>query len=367
LTPVEEFGRSDKELDRMRHPLMGWYLRCHRDLPWRETRDPYRIWVSEVMLQQTRVNTVLPYYQKFLTLFPTVEDLARCDIGKVLKVWEGLGYYARARNLHQAAKIVATGHGGKVPDRWTELRKLPGVGEYIASAVLSIAFGEAYAVVDGNVKRVLARLFLMEDPVNAGGAHKSYQRAAAAFIDNANPGLFNQAVMELGALVCIPRNPACNDCCLRQHCRAREMNVVGEYPKRVTGKPVPTHHVAAGVVRKRGKILITRRPPKGLLGGLWEFPGGKVKKGEDAGAACVREIREETGVIAEIESHLTRIKHAYTHFRIEMDVFCCRHISGKVELNGPEAFRWIRLEEIPLYPFPKANLKFIPLLHEVLG
>lgn len=346
----------------MRRRLMAWYAAHHRPLPWRETDDPYRIWVSEVMLQQTQVRTVLPYYQRFLTLFPTVEDLARADAGRVLKAWEGLGYYARARNLHKAAQIVSTAYGGRLPGDWEEMKKLPGVGDYIAAAVLSIAFGRAYAVVDGNVKRVLSRLFLMEDPVNSGGSYKAFKTVATGFMGEANSGVFNQAIMELGALVCKPSNPVCVRCCLRRYCRAHEMDAVSEYPKRIARKPVPTYHIAAGVVRKDGKVLITRRKPEGLLGGLWEFPGGKVKEGEDVHAACIREIREETGILAEVDSYLTRVKHAYTHFRIEMDVFCCRYVSGRVRLKGPEAFRWIRVKDLPRYPFPKANLKFIPLL-----
>jgi len=342
---------------------MEWYAANHRHLPWRETDDPYRIWVSEVMLQQTQVRTVVSYYQRFLTLFPTLEDLARADAGRVLKAWEGLGYYARARNLHKAAQIVSTAYGGRLPEDWEEMKRLPGVGDYIASAVLSIAFGRAYAVVDGNVKRVLSRLFLIEEPVNSGGSYKIYQTAATGFMGEANPGVFNQAIMELGALICRPSNPICDHCCLRRYCRAYESQVVSEYPKRIARKPIPTYLIAAGVVQKDDKVLITRRKPEGLLGGLWEFPGGKVKDGEDPHAACIREIREETGIVAEIDTYLTRVKHAYTHFRIEMDVFCCRYVSGRVRLNGPEAFRWIRVKELPHYPFPKANLKFIPLLH----
>ncbi|MCF8119904.1 MAG: A/G-specific adenine glycosylase [Deltaproteobacteria bacterium] len=352
------------DLRQMQHALLKWYDANQRKLPWRRNNDPYGIWVSEVMLQQTRVNSVLPYYAAFMDRFPTIEALARADLGEVLKTWEGLGYYARARNLHKAARMVTWDLGGRIPENWTDFKKMPGVGEYIASAVQSIAFDHTHAVVDGNVKRVLARLFLMEEAVNEAGSYQAFKRRATVLMKGAKPGTFNQAVMELGSLICTPTNPACGGCCLRTHCQGLKTRQVKDYPKRTPSKAVPTRHVAAGVVWKKGRVLITRRTPKGLLGGLWEFPGGQVKDEEDAPSACMREIREETGLEVNIHSHLVRVKHAYTHFKIHMDVFHCQYVSGRIRLNGPEDFRWIRLKEIRQYPFPKANLKFIPLLTE---
>jgi A/G-specific adenine glycosylase len=342
--------------------LMRWYNTNHRKLPWRETGDPYCIWVSEVMLQQTQVKTALPYYQKFIKRYPTLSHLARADQQEVLKNWEGLGYYARARNLHRAAGLVLADHGGKVPCDWDEFIALPGVGDYIASAVQSIAFNESEAVVDGNVKRLYSRLLAIETPVNASRAHKSYKAFARRYLLTSDPGNFNQAVMELGALVCTPRNPRCDQCPLKTDCLAKQTNSVSELPKRNQSKPVPVYKIATGVVRRRGKILITKRKPEGLLGGLWEFPGGKRQPGESAAEACIREIREETGLEVEVESQLTSVKHTYSHFKITMDVFLCRSQSGPVKLGGPVAFRWIRTSEITDFPFPGANHKFIPLL-----
>lgn len=314
-------------------------------------------------MQQTQVKTVIPYYHRFIRRFPTLKDLARGDLQEVLKMWEGLGYYARARNLHRAAGVVADEHDGRIPDQWEEFHKLPGVGEYTASAVQSIAFGRPHAVVDGNVKRVLARMFLVQDPVNKPAAHKIFKKIATCLMDRATPGIFNQAMMELGALVCKPASPECGICPVQGHCGSFRNGRVKDYPKRERRKPVPTYHMVAGVIRKKGKILITRRKPEGLLGGLWEFPGERLKKKEGAGAACVRVIRETTGLNVEIDAHLTLVKHAYTHFKIRLDVFYCRCVSGgRVRLNGPVAFHWIRLKEIDVYAFPKANLKFIPLL-----
>ena len=353
------------QLNPIQNRLTAWYIQHHRQLPWRETRDPYAIWVSEVMLQQTQVQTVVPYYRRFLDRFPDVKSLAAADLQDVLKLWEGLGYYSRARNLHQAAQTVAAEYGGIIPDGITEFRKLKGVGDYIASAVMSIAFGRPYAVLDGNVKRVLARLHEIGEPVNHSSAKKVFKQAAEALLDAGNPGIFNQAVMELGALVCKPKNPHCGVCPIQRFCGACRSGTVDRYPRRIRSAKIPEYQIAVGVVCKNSRMLITRRKPEGLLGGLWEFPGGKVKKGETAEAACIREIAEETGLKIRVDSHLTRVRHAYTHFKIAMDVFICRYESGNVALNGPDDHRWIGWTEIDHYPFPGANRKFIPLLKNI--
>jgi A/G-specific adenine glycosylase len=353
---------DNADLKLLRKELLKWYRANHRDLPWRHSNTPYYIWVSEVMLQQTQVKTVLNYYRRFLAVFPDIKRLAAADLQAVLKVWEGMGYYARARNLHRAANAVLRDYGGRVPDQWEAFRGLPGVGDYIAAAVLSIAFDQPYPVVDGNVKRVLARLKKMNAPVNLSGTDKQFKNAAARLLDGRQPGIFNQAMMELGALVCRPQNPLCHACPLARLCQARQARQVADFPKRKKVKATPQYHIAVGVVFKNGKVLITRRKTEGLLGGLWEFPGGKIKDGESAAAACIREIKEEVNLDVQIERTLAQVKHAYTHFKIVMDVFCCKYVSGRVYLRGPAAFRWIRLDEYKNYPFPKANHKFIPLL-----
>jgi len=318
------------------------------------------------MLQQTQVRTVIPYYQAFLRRFPDVGRLARADLQDVLKIWEGLGYYARARNLHKAAQLVMEGYGGDLPRDVKGLRKLPGIGDYIASAVLSIAHGLPYAVVDGNVKRVLARLQKIDVPVNGSASNWTFKDEAERLLAKKEPGKFNQAMMELGALVCTSRNPNCGRCPVKGFCLAFESDATDQYPKRIKKPKTPLVHIATGVIIKGRKVLITRRKPEGLLGGLWEFPGGKVKKGETAEAACVREIKEEINLRVKTDGHLTRVRHAYTHFKIVMDVFRCTYLKGRIRLNGPVDFQWIRLDEIDAYPFPGANHKFIPLLKESL-
>ncbi|RMH78143.1 MAG: A/G-specific adenine glycosylase, partial [Calditrichaeota bacterium] len=345
-----------------RRKLREWFRTARRELPWRNTADPYAIWVSEVMLQQTQVSTVIPYFEAFLRRFPTVQALAEADLSRVLKVWEGLGYYARARNLHRAARRVVSEWGGRIPEQYSQFRKLPGVGEYIAAAVMSIAFDQPRAVVDGNVRRVLARLLGMEAPVNDPRAAKAYRVAAEALLDREHPAAFNQAMMELGALVCRPRNPRCGECPVQRFCTAFAAGQQEYFPRRLPRRQIPEYPIAVGVVQRNGRLLITRRAEAGLLGGLWEFPGGKVREGESPEQACVREIAEEVNLQVRIRSHLTRVRHAYSHFRILMDVFLCEYQGGEVRLNGPVEYRWIAPEEIDAFAFPGANRKFIPLL-----
>jgi len=355
---------NKQEKEELQKRLIRWYLEKRRPLPWRETSDPYRIWLSEVMLQQTQVNTVIPYYHRFLKKFPDLQLLAQADQQKVLKMWEGLGYYARARNLHKAAQTVVMEHQGEVPSNWEAFKKLPGVGDYIAAAVLSIAFHRPCAVVDGNVKRVLARLRLLREPVNTSSAHKIFKAAAEKLLDRDDPATFNQAIMELGALVCAPRKPDCVNCPVRPGCRAYQTGNVDAYPKRIATRAVPQYHIAVGVVCKKDRMLITRRKPEGLLGGLWEFPGGKVAKKESPQQACIREIAEEVNLKVVVDAYLTRVRHVYTHFKIVMDIYCCRYVSGRVRLNGPVDHRWIRINEIDRFAFPKANHKFLPALRQ---
>jgi len=362
MKPLVKPLGAPEPMSRIQKELLIWYGESQRSLPWRKTSDPYRIWVSEVMLQQTQVKTVIPYYKRFLSAFPAPEMLAEADLQEVLKIWEGLGYYARARNLHRAARELMANHGGVIPERRTLLKTLPGIGDYIAAAVSSIAFGKPHAAVDGNVKRVLARFHKTELPVNDPASGKVFKVAAEAFLEKSKPGEFNQAMMELGALVCTPRNPRCHSCPLARGCRAFKEKGVSDYPRRVKKARIPEYHIAVGVVWKGPRVLITQRKPDGLLGGLWEFPGGKIKDGETPSGACTREIREEVNLVVETKERIARIRHAYTHFKIVMDVFRCTYQNGRVRLREPVDFRWVRLHEIDRFPFPGANRKFIPLI-----
>ena len=355
---------TSKEITLFRRNLLTWFETHSRKLPWRETEDPYRIWVSEVMLQQTQVKKVLEYYQKFVSRFPDVESLAGAPLQDLLKTWEGLGYYARARNLHRAAQIVVEDLDGKIPADYAPFRKLPGVGEYIAAAVQSIAFNAPYAVVDGNVKRLLARLFLIRMPINRSASGKIFQEKADLLLDHTTPGIFNQAMMELGATICRPQSPTCIVCPVNSSCRAFHTARQEEFPVRRKSKPLPEYQMVAGIIHNDNQILITQRKPDGLLGGLWEFPGGRIQVKETAKQACVRSIQEETNLLVDSIQYLTRIKHAYTHFKIVMDVFHCHYQSGEVTLNEAVDYRWITADQIDQFPFPRSNHKFIPLLKQ---
>jgi len=347
--------------------LLDWYLRSHRELPWRRSLDPYRVWVSEVMLQQTQVATVIPYYQRFLQRFPDVAALAGAPLDDVLKSWEGLGYYARARNLHAAAREVVDAHGGSVPDDPAAFRALPGVGEYMTAAVQSIAFRAPLAVVDGNVKRVIARLFALRASVDRSTGARAVHEHARSLLDPRDPGAFNQAMMELGALVCRPHNPACNECPVSAWCEARALGTPDEFPVREQRRKVPVHRIAVGVVSDGERVLITRRAESGMLGGLWEFPGGKIQPTERARAACEREIREEVGLRVEVVARIARVRHAYTHLVVDIDVFHCHYRGGDVVLEGATDYRWITLDQTGDYAFPKANHKFLPAVRDALA
>ncbi len=274
--------------------LLRWYSRRKRDLPWRGERDPYAIWVSEVMLQQTTVAAVIPYYRRWLRLFPDIASLARAPESRVLKAWQGLGYYRRACNLRAAARIIVERHGGRLPEAPQDLRSLPGFGPYTAAAVASLAFRRRVPLIDAIVRRVLRRLAGGEGPADAS-ADKSWLARLAPLVPARRPGDFNQAWMELGALVCRPAAPACQACPLRPDCRAyaRGRQEVIPAPVRRSYRRITA---VVGIIERDGRIFLQRRPPEGLLGGLWEFPGGKVRPGEALRAALAREIEEETGV-----------------------------------------------------------------------
>lgn len=349
----------------VRRRLLQWYATNRRHLPWRETMDPYAIWVSEVMLQQTQVATVIPYYNRFMDRFPGVRHLARADLQDVLKRWEGLGYYSRARHLHRAAGVVVSRHHGKVPDDPEAFRALPGVGDYIAAAVLSIAFGRVIPVIDGNVKRVLSRLLEIDTPVNQNGSHKLFLAPAQALICPRQPADHNQGMMELGALVCRPKNPECAICPLAEACQAFRHGTIAEFPKRIAAKKIPHRHLVYGVILKKGKMLVVRRPEDGFLGGLWEFPAIPANRRQLTPQELGRTIASQTGLIIGVDRRLTRIRHAYTHFTLSADVYLCRHLAGRVRLNAPRTHRWVTLRSLMRLPTHKAIHKFLDLLKDL--
>lgn len=356
------FNNINIDIAGFQNGLLDWYDVNRRDLPWRRTKDPYTIWLSEVMLQQTQVKTVIPYFHKWLELFPHVHALASSDLDRVLKAWEGLGYYSRARQFYKAAGIVVDELDGKIPETYEEFLALPGVGEYTAAAVQSIAFGGAYAVVDGNVKRVLARLFEIDKPVNDASSKKSFQSYADELLYSVRSGDYNQAVMELGATVCKPQNPGCSTCPVSNFCAAYKNDTAKLYPYRKAKKAVPKYKMSAGVIEHQNRFLIVRRPENGLLGGLWEFPAGKVEGESVAEVDCIRNIRETVGLDVRVNQKIASVKHAYSHFRVEMDVFTCTLKGGEILLKEASDYRWVSREELAEYAFPGVNNKFLPLI-----
>ncbi len=346
----------------LRRALLVWF-HCHRrDLPWRRTRDPYAVWLSEIMLQQTRVETVIDYYTRFLERFPTVESLAAAHEDEILKLWEGLGYYSRALNLHKTAKAVTGHYKGVFPGSVEELRQLPGIGRYTAGAIASIAFGVKAPVLDGNVKRVLARLFAIEERIDQASTLHRLWELADRLVSPRSPGNFNQALMELGARICLPKNPACAECPVRMFCEARERGIQDRIPAKRPAPKVPHCHVVAAAIRKNGRYLLGKRPPGGMLGGLWEFPGGKVEPGETHEEALVREIREELGIEIRVLGHAASVDHAYSHLTVTLHLYLCEHIGGRPRTLYHSALKWVSRKQFGRYSFPAANLKFFEVL-----
>ena len=348
-----------------RGPLMDAFRPDARPMPWRETdasgrRDPYRVWLSEIMLQQTRVDQARPYFERFVAAFPTVAALAAAPLDEVLKNWEGLGYYSRARNLHRAAQQVMEAHGGRIPDEMDGFRALPGVGPYTAAAVLSLAFGRPHAALDGNVVRVLTRVFAVEEDAAKPRTRRGLQHIADALLAPENPGRFNEALMELGATVCTPKSPRCDRCPLRPVCAAAAAGEPERYPVKAKKAPVPHHDIAVAVIEDdAGRLLVQRRPTDAMLGGLWEFPGGKRQGAEPLVETCRREVREELGVEVAVGAPIAQIPHAYSHFKITLHAFRCHITGGEPAHHAGEPVRWLTPAELDDVAFPRANRKLI--------
>ena len=344
--------------------LLAWYGRHGRDLPWRHTRDPYRIWVSEAMLQQTQVETVLPYYERFATRFPDLYALAAAPLDDVLKVWEGLGYYARARNLHKGAQFVVREYGGALPHNAEALRRIPGVGRYMAGAIASIAFGCDEATMDGNIRRVLARVCGVREDVREPAVQERLWAFARAVLPAGQAGDFNQALMDLGASICVARRPRCLLCPLTEECEAYQHGWQDVIPLKVPKPSKPHYTIAIGVIWKRGRILIQQRKPEGLLGGLWEFAGGKVEAGEEAADACRREIREELGIAVRVGEEFIAVEHGYTHFSVTIHAFRCEYVRGTPRPLSATRVRWVFPSQLSRFAWPAANRKIIGALSE---
>jgi A/G-specific adenine glycosylase len=334
----------------LRRRLRPWFLRHQRPLPWRRDRDPYRIWVSEVMLQQTQVAAVIPYFERFLAAFPTLADLAAAEEQEVLRHWEGLGYYRRARDLHRAARVIVAEHAGRFPDDAAVLGSLPGLGRYTCNAVLSQAFDRRLPILEANSQRVLSRLFgRVEDP-RQPAARRWLWQAAEDILPQRDVGTFNQALMELGALVCTPAAPRCSECPLAVRCLARQWGRQEQIPARAPPPQIVPIRESAIVVRRGGDVLLVQRPPQGRWAGLWEFPHGPLLDGESHDAAALRVLRELTGLQVQLGPELLTIRHGVTRYRITLTCFEAAGASGTFQSSFYVEGRWLSLADLAAYP-----------------
>jgi len=352
--PAREFQRD----------LLDWFARERRDLPWRKDRDPYKVWVSEVMLQQTRVDTVVPYFEQFIDRFPTLEALADADEDEVLKAWEGLGYYSRVRNLHAAVREVKERYGGKVPDRPDEFAKLKGVGPYTVGAVLSLAYGVPEPAVDGNVMRVLSRLFLVTDDIAKPSTRKRFEQIVREIMAYENPGAFNEALIELGALVCTPRRPSCLLCPVQSYCRAFAEGVPEELPVKMNKTAVKQVRLAVAVlIDQEGRILIRKRSHTGLLANLWEFPSCEMND-EGEKEQLEKVFWNEQGLKVKLGEPMASFDHAFSHLVWKLTVFDGRLFDGE-QLEEP--YRLVSARELEAYAFPVSHQRIWREYHERTG
>jgi len=336
-------------MPRLSSKLLAWYSKNKRSMPWRDHPEPYAVWVSEIMLQQTRVETVIPYFEKWMKLFPNINSLAKANERDVLNAWEGLGYYSRARNLHKAAKIVAEKFNGELPRDLNDLRSLPGIGRYTVGAIASIAFKMDQATLDGNLRRVFSRLYDVTEFADSPIGDKILWGLAEKNLPKGQASDYNQALMDLGATICLPKNPRCLLCPILELCEARKNGTQELRPVLKPKKKVPQYMDVAAVISQRGKVLLAQRPTDGLLGGMWEFPNGRVESNPES--ELVKAIKSATKIQVKKKEALGVVQHAYTHFKVTVYAFRCESVSIPKNKN----LKWVKVTELNDYPMGKVD------------
>ena len=352
---------------RMQQQLLDWFTAYGRDLPWRRTYLPYHIWISEIMLQQTQMARAIIYFQRWIERFPDIASLAQAAEEEVLRLWEGLGYYSRARNIHKTAQILVTHHNGRLPADHRLLRTLPGIGPYTAGAVMSLAFNEEFPAVDANIERLFSRVFNLTESVKEKKTQTFIWQAARDLIPMAKARNFNQALMELGALVCTPKDPDCMHCPLNSLCEASRLGVAHERPVLPPTRKSIRVEMATGVLTHRGKIFIQKRLADGVWANLWEFPGGRLEPGENPEATVVREFYEETELVVQCLEKVRVIKHNYTRYRVFLHCYTCELQYGQSvpRLHAAQEYRWIEKEALDDFAFPAPHRRLIEILRSV--
>ena len=339
--------------------LIKWYYKNKREMPWRKTNDPYKIWLSEIMLQQTQVKTATPYYIKWIKNYPTIESVANSDLDNLLKIWEGLGYYNRCKNFYKSTKIIVKKFQSLLPKNVKEFKLLPGVGEYTASAVYSIVYKKPYPAIDGNVIRVMSRILGIKNLTNF---NKNWiYNKLKIFIDKKKPGIFNQAMMELGSQICYPKKPLCIKCPISSYCKGFSLDRPESYPIKKKRKSIPLRKVLIGIIWKNNRFLIMKRDQYSHLANLWELPSGEIDIKKSQKTQLKHIMKKKFNIIISNISHIGEIKHNYSHFSLSLTGFSCKFInSQKPKINQP--FKWIKTNEISKYAFPKANHKLFSIM-----
>jgi A/G-specific adenine glycosylase len=349
---------------RLQDQLLDWFEENGRDLPWRRTYLPYHIWISEIMLQQTQMERAVVYFERWIQRFPDIASVAAASEEEVLRLWEGLGYYSRARNIRKTARILVEQYNAQLPADHQKLLQLPGIGNYTAGAVMSLAFNEKHPIVDANIERLFARLFNIDGPVKENSNHKLIWQLAWELSPAHTPRNFNQALMELGALVCRPKNPGCGQCPLDDLCESFQLGIVAERPTLPPGKKIIRIEMATGVLRHKGKYFIQKRPADGVWANLWEFPGGRIEQHETPEAAVVREFYEET----ELKIHRLRkidiVKHSYTRYRVRLHCYACRlqNSTATPSLHAAQEYRWAGEKALDDFAFPAPHRRLIDIM-----